>query len=144
MSSLADKIAQVANAIYQETSRGQVNHIIAPKGVVDQLLPFHHYEIGEYQISVSKKSLEVKYVYKDGMSLAMELDLEDTGLRIEPSEITEEMLIGSFAGDYKIVATGIIRDDGMVYHLLHHYVKKYMPEMYEKYKLLDKEDFKIE
>jgi len=139
---LADRITQVANAIYQQTNRGQLNHIIASTGVVDKILPYHHYQFGNYQISVNKKNLEIDYMYEDGKAIHMMHDLFSADLTVRPDDITEEMFIGSLAGDYKIVCSDITENkkEGACF-LLHHYVRLHIPDMYEKYKLLDKEDF---
>jgi len=138
---LSELITNISATIYQEINKGQVNHIVAPKGVVDQILPYHYYQLGDYQISVNKKTLEIDYMYEDRKAISMEFDLIKTNLRVEPKDITEEMVIGSFNDDTKIVNSGIIKENKMTYYLLHHYVKLHMPEMYEKYKLLDKENF---
>lgn len=96
---------------------------------------FHNIEIKignlDYRFIVDGDTLYIKHLY--GFSSSQNIKYTIRNLlkaEMQPDEITDELYLGALDGEYKFV-----RKNGQ-YYFLHHYVKRFMPELYDKYKLL--------
>jgi hypothetical protein len=87
----------------------------------------------DYKFHIDKDCLYISHLYGFIASQNIKHTIRDVlKAEIQPEEITDELYIGSLQGDYKFVR----RQTSGEYYFLHHYVKRYLPELYDKYRLL--------
>lgn len=87
----------------------------------------------DYKFHINKGALYITHLYRFSASQNIKHTIRNVlKAEVQPDEITDELHIGSLQGDYRFVR----RQTSGEYYFLHHYVKRYIPELYDKYRLL--------